>query len=124
MINEKKNRVNRNGLLLTYFFGKTNKILRGANRAELDTIRYIFIAYVTQHAEISRTKRNVLIRVETLCLGAVNKVERQIPTAKRPQTHKKQNLTINPNLTKKKLNLQAREDKGDREGIPHTDPTP
>ena len=27
------------------FFGKTNKILRGANRAKLDTIRYIFIAY-------------------------------------------------------------------------------
>ena len=63
---KKKNRVNRNGLLLTYFFGKTNKILRGANRAELDTIRYIFIAYVTQHDEISRTKRKMLNWVETV----------------------------------------------------------
>ena len=69
------------------FFCKTNKILRGANRAELDTIRYIFIACVTQHAKISRTKRQMLNRVETLCPGAVNKAERQIPTAKRPQTH-------------------------------------
>ena len=70
-----------------FFFCKTNKILRGANRAELDMIRYIFIACVTQHAEISRTKRQMLNRVETLCPGAVNKAERQIPKAKRPQTH-------------------------------------